>query len=79
MHRETYKWSCARERPVHLWCDARSTPPRVSAVLVKNGHIKFCDAEPPRTLLDKFLVGRDKQITTLELLAIAYGKCRHIA
>ena len=28
-------WEKERKRPVHLFCDARSTPPRVAAVLVR--------------------------------------------
>jgi len=28
-------WVCREERPVHMFCDARSTPPRVAAVLVR--------------------------------------------
>ena len=32
-------WVGERRKPVHLYCDARSTPPRVAAVLVRRG---FC-------------------------------------
>jgi len=31
-------WVCRDEKPVHMFCDVRSTPPRVAAVLVRCGH-----------------------------------------
>ena len=31
---EVSPWSRVRRQPIHLWCDARGTPPRVAAVLV---------------------------------------------
>ena len=31
-------WVSRDEKPVHMFCDARSTPPRVAAVLVRCGH-----------------------------------------
>ena len=68
-------WSIARSETVHMLCDARSTPPRVAAVLVIGKQILYSDAEPPQEIMGAFASRGDNQITSLEILAIAFGEC----
>jgi len=56
-----------------MYTDARSTPPRIAAVLFKDGHVFFADMEPPAEVLDNFRFGGDNGIMSLELLSIALG------
>ena len=56
-----------------MWADARSTPPRVAAVVLVDGRFLLTDAEPPPNVLRQFAERGDRQITSLEILAIAYG------
>jgi len=67
-------WSIARSETVHMLCDARSTPPRVAAVLVIGKQILYSDAEPPQEIMGAFASRGDNQITSLEILAIAFGE-----
>ena len=55
----------------HLFADARSTPPRVAAVLFARGSIWYTDWEPDAAILRLFHRRSDNQIMSLELLAIA--------
>ena len=58
--------------PSHL---ARSTPPRIGAVLVdEDGLITYTDVAPPAEILEQFKDRRDNQIASLEMMAIAYGR-----
>ena len=58
---------------VVLWADARSTPPRVAAVLFCDNKFYWMDTEPPAKVLAQFEVRGDRQIASLEILALAYG------
>ena len=73
---ELRPWSTVRSETVHLLCDARSTPPRVSAVAAVDGQLFYSDAEPPACVMAAFQPRGDGQITSLEILAIAFGKPR---
>lgn len=66
-------WAVARTPAVHLLCDARSTPPRVAAVLMMDGDVFYSDAAPPECILSSFRYREDNQITSLEILSIAFG------
>ena len=66
-------WVARSEKPVHMFCDARSTPPRVAAVLYKDRKFAYCDIEPPAEILYSFMKREDNQITSLEILSIALG------
>jgi len=44
---ETRAWQTNTTRPVNLLCDARSTPPRVAAVLAIEGKYYYSDMAPP--------------------------------
>ena len=59
--------------PVYLLADARSTPPRVAAVLYADGEFCYCDCAPPDDLVGRFQVRDDGQIAGLEILAVAVG------
>ena len=69
-HRE---WYTNASKPLHLYSDARSTPPRIAAVLIGGGSIQFADMQPDVQTLDCFKRGGDGQIMSLELLSIALG------
>ena len=58
---------------VHLFADARGSPPRLAAVLLIDGRVLYSDWEPPSCLLACFETREDNQILGLELLAIAFG------
>ena len=61
-----------------MYADARSTPPRVAAVVIADGHFHYCDAEPQAHVLAQFAARNDGQITSLEMLAIAYGRPQYV-
>jgi len=61
------------QKPLQLLCDARSTPPRVAAVLVVDGRIEYADFEPSKEVMSQFTRRGDNQIASLELLSIAFG------
>jgi len=66
-------WKGTSSKPIHMFCDARSTPPRVAAVLLKDGERKYCDLEPPAAIMGAFQRRKDNQIMGLEILSIALG------
>ena len=70
---EVRQWGVNKSTPVHLLCDARSTPPRVAAVCVIGDSIRYADLEPSRSTLEQFKCRGDNQIASLEMLAIAFG------
>jgi hypothetical protein len=59
--------------PGHLYCDARSTPARLAAVLIIDGRVLYVDREPTVEELALLDSREDLQIMGLELLAIALG------
>ena len=71
--REKRPWLGKACSPVHLFCDARSTPPRVAAVLFVDGQIFFTDMEPYPQTLKGFRKRGDNHIMSLELLSIGLG------
>ena len=71
---ETRRWAPDPLRHAVLLVDARSTPPRVAAVLIlPDGSIRFCDLEPDPAVLSQFRRREDGAILALEILAIALG------
>ena len=70
---EERPWTMPRSSPLHLWVDARSTPPRCAAVLYADGHWKYTDGEPSKRIMSRFGQRADKQITSLEMVALALG------
>ena len=69
-------WSMPDTRPVQVFCDARSTPPRLSAVIYTGDGLSFyTDMVPPTALLNMFKDRSDGQICSLELCAIALALC----
>ena len=55
----------------NVFADARSTPPRVAAVLFARGSAWYTDWEPDAAIMRLFYQRSDNQIMSLELLAIA--------
>ena len=70
---ESRAWAPDARAPVQLFVDARSTPPRVAAVLFMQGCVFYSDWAPPECVLAHFKQRGDSQIMSLELLAIAFG------
>ena len=58
---------------MQMLCDARSTPPRIAAVLVADGRIEYADVEPSKEIMKQFIRRGDNQIASLEILSIAFG------
>ena len=73
---------------VHVFTDARSTPPRLGAVMIVDGRIYYSDAAPDKSTMDLLIERRDNQIMALEMLAAYFGvttfqsqlrgKCVHV-
>ena len=70
---EMRPWKENKQMPVHIFCDARSTPPRIAAVMIKDGRTSFCDMAPSDELMNSFKRRGDNQIMSLEILSIALG------
>ena len=66
-------WQIPISSTVHLFADARGTPPRLAAVLFVGGKAVYTDLAPADSVLQFFVSRRDNQIIGLELLAIALG------
>ena len=67
---ECKAWVEPKQRSCHLFVDAASTPPRCAAVLIMDGGVWYTDVEPEEAVMKSFMQRRDKQIMTLEILAI---------
>jgi hypothetical protein len=72
MRAQVVKWDMVRETAT-LLTDARSTPPRVAAVLIVGSQFYYTDWAPDQAILQTFTARRDNQIMGLELLGIAVG------
>ena len=70
---EVQSWATEVYPPVHLFADARGSPPRLAAVVLVDGRSCYTDWAPPSELLEFFRNRSDNQIMGLELLAIALG------
>jgi hypothetical protein len=58
---------------IHVFTDARSTPPRLAAVLLHNGELSFADAPPLASVIDQLDKRDDQQIMALEMIAAFFG------
>ena len=70
---ECKEWQPAQQSVVHMYADARSSPPRLGVVVLVDGQYYYCDAAPSPSVLQQFAKRDDGQITSLEILAIALG------
>ena len=61
------------QKPFHLSADARSTPPRLAAVLICDGKFYYTEMAPPKELLEVLVKRNDNQIMGLEIMSIALG------
>ena len=68
---QCWTWSQIPKEWIHVCADARSTPPRIAAVIIVDGCTFYCDCEPPAEAMAHFRERRDGQIMGLELLALA--------
>jgi hypothetical protein len=66
-------WNLGRRDLCHMFVDARSTPPRLAAVLICDRRILYSDMEPSQEVMRQFKSRGDCHIMSLELLAIAFG------
>ena len=71
---EARLWQQPCTPTVHMMCDARSTPPRVAAVLIAGRDIFYSDMQPSTAVMSNFHARDDNQIMSLELLSIAFGR-----
>jgi len=67
---QEHPWQESGGQPVHLFCDAASSPERLAAVAWIDGKVEFVDCSPPMELLDLLRDRNDKQIMGLELMSI---------
>ena len=70
---EIRPWSMGESPPVHVFVDARGTPPRCAAVTFLDGHYHYTDGKPSDKVMNFFRSRNDAQICGLEMLAIAVG------
>ena len=70
---EQRAWKTPELPPVHLFVDARGQPARCAAVLYIDGAWHYTDGAPSTQHMHRFQQRADKQITSLEILAIAVG------
>jgi hypothetical protein len=54
---------------VHIFTDARSTPPRLAAVIEVDGQLQYTDIEPSPSQMQQLSVRNDDQIMGLEMMA----------
>ena len=67
---ERKQWDKSASPPCRLFVDAASTPARIAAVLVKGTEFWYTDGAPSKQMLSQLLDRKDKQITSLEIIAI---------
>ena len=70
---EMRPWHTREAPPVHIFVDARGTPPRCAAVAFIDGRCMYSDGEPSSRIMKSFAARKDAQICGLEMLAIALG------
>ena len=70
---EEHPWVESSSPLAHLYVDARSTPARCAAVLFIDGDVHYTDGEPSEEVMSRFRARGDRQITSLEMLAISVG------
>lgn len=71
---EARPWAREPDQHAVLLVDARSTPPRIAAVLIlPTGEVRYCDMAPSESILQQFKARSDGKILALEILAIALG------
>ena len=66
-------WQSLEEKPLHLFCDARGSPPNLAAVLLSEDFCVWTHMKPATETLGHFRARGDNQIMGLELLSIALG------
>jgi hypothetical protein len=67
---QEFAWELSHGQPVHLFCDAASTPARLAAVAWIDGVIGYTDCPPPPAMLAVLAKRKDNQIMALELMSI---------
>ena len=70
---ELREWQHVDNGVCHLFVDAASSPARCAAVLFHDGEVSYTDAAPNDAMWALLKERRDKQITGLEIWAIALG------
>lgn len=66
-------WEVSEAPVAHMFVDASGIESRCAAVLFIDGKCLYTDGVPRQQIMDQFLARRDRQITTLEILAISIG------
>ena len=68
---EVKAWHKNVEAPVHVFCDARGSPPHLAAVLLTRHECVVTHMPAPQAILEMFVQRSDAQIMGLELLGLA--------
>ena len=72
---ERRDWHVVQEEVLHMFCDARGSPPTLAAVLFVQDECLYTHMVPPAHVMEQFRSRKDQQIMGLELLAISLGLC----
>ena len=70
---ETHNWDLHDKKPCHIFVDAASSPARCAAVLHDEGLFFYSDAPPTNAMLRQMGNRGDKQIMSLEMMAILFA------
>jgi hypothetical protein len=70
---EEFLWDAPSSALVHMFVDARGSPPRCAATLFINGRCLYTDGAPSAAVMAEFEERADAQIMGLEILAISLG------
>ncbi len=75
MHRlcQLRPWVKEISQPAYLFCDSRSVPPRLVAVLTCDRGVYYSGMQPSSAVMRSLAKRGDRQIMSLELLSIAFG------
>ena len=68
---ETLNWDPNANEPMHIFCEARGSPPHLAAVLVTREKSWMTHMPAPAVIRDMFVTRNDNQIMGLELLGLA--------
>jgi hypothetical protein len=66
-------WAQPKTETLHIFCDARGTPPHLGAVLLSQSQCLWTHCETSEKVVQHFRSRKDAQIMGLELLSIVLG------
>ena len=72
--RRARPWGICKKKQIHMFCDARGSPPHIAAVLLADGVVYHTSMRVTDSTLGIFMERQDNQIMGLETLSIALGR-----